>query len=213
MGSFSNTVFSILLGWIQVLVSMIWSAFTAEGGTSVLQFIGNNWILITVILCAVGLAADFTVYLFRWQPYKVWKTFWRHLKKKKENAAPDGSAEQEEPRFQEETVFRFSSNRTDPRTEEPDDDLERWRDKEELPEENQIPATVTPAGYVVPEDSPYRKPANRRRRRIRINDLLGDSDDGGELHYYAPRPVIDQKEAYHAPVYPENWTGGRGEDS
>ena len=65
MGSFANTVFSILLGWLQGLVAMIWSALTAEGGDAFLQFIAKNWIIITIFLCAVGVAADFIVYFFR----------------------------------------------------------------------------------------------------------------------------------------------------
>ena len=79
MGSFANTVFSILLGWLQGLVAMIWSALTAEGGDAFLQFIAKNWIIITIFLCAVGVTADFIVYFFRWEPYKVWKTFWRRI--------------------------------------------------------------------------------------------------------------------------------------
>ena len=50
MGSFANTVFSILLGWLQGLISIIWSALTAKGGESFFQFIGDNWIKITLIL-------------------------------------------------------------------------------------------------------------------------------------------------------------------
>ena len=65
MGSFANTVFSILLGWMQSLISMIWSALTVRNENSFLHFIGKNWIIITVVLCAVGLLADFAVYLFR----------------------------------------------------------------------------------------------------------------------------------------------------
>ena len=64
MGSFANTVFSILLGWLQGLISIIWSALTDKGGESFFQFIGDNWIKITLILCAVGLIADFAVYFF-----------------------------------------------------------------------------------------------------------------------------------------------------
>ena len=95
-------------------------------------------------------------------------------------------------------VFRFAEIVGDgePETVEPD-----------------IPAEITKAGYSVPADSPYRNPASRgRRRRFRVS-LLGDSRDEGEIHYFAPRPMIDKKDAYNAPVYPEKWTGSREEDS
>ena len=66
-------------------------------------------------------------------------------------------------------------------------------------------AEITKAGYTVPLDSPYRKPGSRPgRRRLRVN-LLGDADEEGEIHYYAPRPIVDHRGAYHAPVYPEGW--------
>ena len=211
MGSFANTVFSALLGWLQILISMIWSAFTSEDGSSFLQFIGNNWIWIAAVLCATGLIADFAVYFFRWQPYKVWKTFLRHLRGKDEASAAEN---EEEDRPRTEVVFRFSSNRAAERAEETGDGLERWQEPEPVHEEPEIRGTVTKAGYIVPEDSPYRRPVNNRRnRRIRINSLLGDPDEEEGFHYFAPRPVIDQKEAYRAPVYPEKWTGSRDEDS
>ena len=122
MGSFANTVFSALLGWLQILISMIWSAFTSEDGSSFLQFIGNNWIWIAAVLCATGLIADFAVYFFRWQPYKVWKTFLRHLRGKDEASSAEN---EEEDRPRTEVVFRFSSNRAAERAEETGDGLER----------------------------------------------------------------------------------------
>ena len=221
MGSFANTVFSILLGWLQGLISMIWSAMTARDGNSFFQFLGNNWIKITVILCFAGLIADFAVYFFRWAPYKVWRTFWRHLKGGKTEA---DSGQAPEPAAEPEFVFRKDreqdpgyARRRKPQepdfmeTEEPDE-LSRWREREPETEEEPVPVEITKAGYAVPADSPYRKPENRsRRRRFRIN-LLGDTEEDSEIHYYSPRPMMDQKEAYHAPVYPEKWTGSRDQN-
>ena len=230
MGSFANTVFSILLGWLQGLISIIWSALTDKGGESFFQFIGDNWIKITLILCAVGLIADFAVYFFRWAPYKVWRTFWRHLKGRKDGTNERNSDRETAPAFpgrreyapadcftdpDEETVYReeprsYRTAYVD--TEEPDE-LQRWRDGEPETVEPDIPAEITKAGYSVPADSPYRNPDSRgRRRRFRVS-LLGDSRDEGEIHYFAPRPMIDKKDAYNAPVSPEKWTGSREEDS
>ena len=42
MGSFANTVFSLLLGWLRGLISLIWSALTAEGGETFFTFIEQN---------------------------------------------------------------------------------------------------------------------------------------------------------------------------
>ena len=216
MGSFANTVFSILLGWLQGLISIIWSALTDKGGESFFQFIGDNWIKITLILCAVGLIADFAVYFFRWAPYKVWRTFWRHLKGRK-----DGTNERNEDREESQVSpgrreYAPAGYFADPDEEtgyleEPKGCRTVYGEPETV--EPDIPAEITKAGYSVPADSPYRNPDSRgRRRRFRVS-LLGDSRDEGEIHYFAPRPMIDKKDAYNAPVYPEKWTGSREEDS
>lgn len=206
MGSFANTVFSILLGWMQGLISAIWSAFTGKEGESFFQFIGNNWIKIAVILCAVGAIADFSVYFFRWQPYKVWRSFWRRLKNKGETPVEAGNEPQEE--WKNDGADEPEERELSPRRQaEPDtdDDLSRWKVSEKEMPEAEPEAEITKAGYTVPLDSPYRKPGSRPgRRRLRVN-LLGDADEEGEIHYYAPRPIVDHREAYHAPVYPEGW--------
>lgn len=255
MGSFLNTVFSILLGWIKGLVSMIWSAFNGQEGESILQFIGKNWIVITAIICGVGLIADFLVYLFRWEPYKVWKTFWRKLRKKNsevipeaaseyfaegsretEPAAPEFFDETETEAFQEEYEGSYVSQENEEYNgaynEEygeqisQEDELYRWREKPDIPESSEIPVHMVPevtrAGYVVPADSPYRRPATaseydqeinsnstQPRRRRRFSGLLGDSGDEEEYRYFAPKPIVDQRDAYRAPVYPEKWNESR----
>ena len=114
---------------------------------------------------------------------------------------------------EEEDRYRSGKAGTDCGENEETDDLHRWREDETEAGQPEVPAEITKAGYSVPADSPYRNPENcGRRRRFRVS-LLGDSQDDGEIHYYAPRPMIDQKDAYNAPVYPEKWTGSREEDS
>ena len=102
MGSFANSLFTILLGWLQGAVSAVWNAFTTENGNSFFTWIGKNWLLIAGVLCLTGLAADLCVYLFRWKPYKVWKSFFRRER------------ENEEPEQEEELSFRPAAERTEP---------------------------------------------------------------------------------------------------
>ena len=97
---------------------------------------------------------------------------------------------------------------------------------------------VTNAGYIVPADSPYRKPAQkknltddtkneydysskegimnpapiapRRRRKINVSELFTDPEE--ELHRFdAPQQMIDSRKAYRNPVYPSGWK--KNEDS
>lgn len=233
MGSFANTVFSILLGWMQSLISMIWSALTVRNENSFLHFIGKNWIIITVIICAAGLLADFVVYLFRWQPYKVWRSFW--MRHKKGNLPEEEQTSYvSDPAVPNPGKGPAPEQKTTEDIPEPDapeyyesNDLERWEEPEQ-PEEEIPPAEITRAGYTVPMDSPYRRPGsvyeqetdpenrlpdrNARRRRIRLSSFLGDSGEEDGFHYVAPKPIIDQKEAYHEPVYPNKWKNREGNE-
>ena len=96
MGSFANTLFTIMLGWIQAAASAIWSAFTTENGGSFLQWIGRNWIILAVILCVIGMVIDFGIYLLRWRPMRVWKSFFNRLRRREEDPE-EPQADAEEP--------------------------------------------------------------------------------------------------------------------
>lgn len=166
MGSFANTLFTILLGWLQGAVSAVWSAFTSEKGNGFLTWIGDHWILLAGILCIIGLAADLGVYLMRWKPLKVWKSFlFRNRDEEGEpevrrKPAPAPKAYQRTfSHPAEETVPEPAAEKRQERYEAPD--LSQWEEEPsaEQPEIQEQPAMVTGAGYVVPADSPYRRPA------------------------------------------------------
>lgn len=226
MGSFANTVFSILLGWLQGLIAMIWAALTSKGGDAFLQFIAHNWIYIAAFLCVIGVAADFVVYLFRWEPYKVWRTAWNQKKNRKQTKEtaesidaeplPERTSLPEEKEMNGRETYGEDGREEPADLPEETDDLYRWREHESEEPEAEVPAEVTKAGYTVPADSPYRRPEsrddarNRRRRRIRIN-LLGDSDEE-DYHYITPEPIVDHRDAYYAPVYPKNWNNGEADN-
>ena len=88
MGSFANTIFRLMLGWLQGIVSSVWSAFTSEKGGSFFTWLGKYWIPIAAILCIVGLVSDLGIYIVRWKPYKVWKSFFTRGKKEEEETVP-----------------------------------------------------------------------------------------------------------------------------
>ena len=236
MGSFANSIFRIMNGWLRTAASAVWSAFSSDSRGSLLEWIGKHWILLAVILCLVGVAADLCVYLFRWQPYKVWASFFRRIRKQ----APE-EAEAEQPEEEEENslaaaaeraaaqpVRRTPESRRNPAAydDEPEADLRRWFREEDTGKSAPQPAAwvqVTRAGYSIPEDSPYRRPAGAEpyrheereqtrdriaraiqpKRRRRVARLFTDVDPYAELQ--APQEVIDRKEAYHRPVYPKEW--------
>jgi len=246
MGSFANTLFTIMLGWIQAAASAIWSAFTTENGGSFLQWIGRNWIILAAILCVIGMVIDFGIYLLRWRPVRVWKSFFRRLR--------HGKEENEEPEQALETPAAATAGRLFRNEEEPaqrsdslpltaeaaPEDFSRWAQEEPEPaaepEAVQKRPIITGAGYTVPADSPYRRPAaeapaetlaeeqpavgpeirpeimtqRKRRRRLIVGDLFADPEE--ELYQYErPQQLIDKDKAYRQPVYPRNWKKDEGE--
>ncbi len=229
MGGFANTVFSVLLGWLQTLAAMIWYALTNEKG-SLLRWIGEHWIVLAAVLCAVGLIADLCVYLARWEPFRVW---WSFFHRKEFRAVGSGATlPREQPGTYPDPAGTepaagplFAANRA----ETPKADYRNYRNEpENAPEPVDDTGWEAPAPRYIPEDSPYRRPVpaapaepaeteevsntqrhmeqvmRPRRRRIRVSGLLGDPDEGQAL-YSPPRPVIDKNEAYHPPVYPRKW--------
>lgn len=170
MGSFANSLFTLLLGWLQGIVSAIWSAFTSQNGSSMLKWIGQHWIVLAAILCIIGLVVDLSVYIIRWKPFRVWRSFFN--KKDSENEPEYTDSKTVRPVFRreepvhmkqgenDEPVFRKRADR------ESEPDFSQWEPEEELPEPEHVPQvkeppTITNAGYVVPADSPYRRPADQ----------------------------------------------------
>ena len=244
MGSFANTLFTIMLGWIQAAASAIWSAFTTENGGSFLQWIGRNWFILAVILCVIGMVIDFGIYLLRWRPVRVWKSFFRRLQHGKEEAEePEQTVETPAPaggHFRNEEEPARQSDSLPLTAEAEPEDFSRWAQEE--PEPIPVPETmlkrpiITGAGYTVPEDSPYRRPAaemptepiieerrtdepenrpeimtqRKRKRRLIVGDLFTDPEE--ELYQYErPQQLIDKDKAYCQPVYPRNWKKDEGE--
>ena len=221
MGSFANALFTALLGWTRTVVSALWAFITNDQGSGLLTWIGRNWLFLAAVLCAIGLIADLVIYLARWRPDLVWKSFWRrrnHKDIETEESLQEAPAQPEKPA----PIRRRTA----------DDELARWvREPEPSgkgPEAVQG-SIVTSAGYIVPEDSPYRRPAEkekertedadtfptpessprvmqtpRRRRKINVNDLFSSPEE--ELYEFdAPQQLIDRKKAYRDPVYPRGW--------
>ena len=71
MGTLADSLFNLLMGWVRALVNAIWALFTTDH-TTLLEFLGKNWVLIVVVILAAGLSIDWLVWLIRWQPYHLW---------------------------------------------------------------------------------------------------------------------------------------------
>ena len=238
MEGFSISVFKLTLGWSRNVVQTVWNGIFDPLSGGFVSWIGDHWLLLFLILCITGAVLDLLVYFFRWRPLQVWKSYFRRRKLRKNGGiSPTSTHEEsdgERTGGEYQPVFAANAYHDEPYTaieteKSPateTDDLERWREPENEPYPEDTPDEITPAGYSVPMDSPYRRPAadrrpdimheyagrnpdlsgGRRRRRRSISGLFGGDEDEIQL-YEPPQPVIDSREAYHAPVYPKNWTG------
>ena len=78
MGTLADSLFTVLMGWVRALVSAFWALFSSED-TTILEFLGRNWLIIAVVLIAAGLVIDWLIWLIRWQPYHLWAQRARRL--------------------------------------------------------------------------------------------------------------------------------------
>lgn len=91
MGTVTDSLFSVLMGWVRGLVDALWALFSSDH-TTALEFFGKNWLLIAGVIIAAGLVIDWVIWLLRWQPYHLWAQRARRLLRIEE---PEG--EEEEP--------------------------------------------------------------------------------------------------------------------
>lgn len=100
MGSFANAMFSVLLGWLRNFASWLWRLVTSADAGAWMGWVLDNWLPLTVLLCLGCLVVDFLVYLVRWQPYRVWRSFFRR-------ARDDDEGEEAPPAAQEGPVRQW----------------------------------------------------------------------------------------------------------
>lgn len=186
MGSFANTLFSVLLGWVQNAVAWLWQLAGREDAGSFMGWVLDHWLMLAVLLCAAGVVIDFVVYLLRWQPWRVWRSFWGRLLSGDEEEAAEPVAE-EAPVVPRQWVYADGSTAIEappqPAAVQP-----AVPDMEEL----QLDAPVRPVRRVIP--------ARRSRRR---------AADGSQ-EYLLP-DLGGEKQAYHQPYYPPQWNTGAQE--
>ena len=82
MGGYAQFCIRTLIGWLKTIASQMWVLFSGQNSGGLLGWVSNHWKVICIGLCVVGTLADLTVYIFRWEPIKVWKSYFRRRKNK-----------------------------------------------------------------------------------------------------------------------------------
>jgi len=70
--SFAENVLQLLLGWLQSLMSGVWSLFSGGSGGIMIRWLSENWLSLLLLFLAAGVILDAVVYLFRWRPFWWW---------------------------------------------------------------------------------------------------------------------------------------------
>jgi hypothetical protein len=73
---FADRLFAILLGWTGVLFNGIWNLVT-NNSAGVSGFLQRFWLPLILILLVFGTVFDYVIWLIRWRPYFVWRTWFR----------------------------------------------------------------------------------------------------------------------------------------
>lgn len=209
MNGYANVLLTTLLAWMQGMARSLWQLISGQED-NLLALIADNWVILTVLLCAVGLIIDTVVYLVRWRPYLVWASFFRRMARHKQ---------QEEARPVRQWVYADGSARTE--------QVEAEEAPEAAPMVVPLPVTSAPEQAVQaaepelapvppvlseePVVMPVRQRRTQRHRAVqgagrRIAQLLAPPDDEDELpRYHAPQMPVEKEQAYHAPYIPPQW--------
>ncbi|QUA53942.1 hypothetical protein [Aristaeella lactis] len=217
MGSLANSIFRLMLGWIQGIAAALWSAFTSEKGGSVFAWFGKHWIPIAIVLCVIGLVSDLCVYLVRWKPFRRWFGFLRHEKveEKEVRIRPVTRKETETVPVREEEAEQPAQPRRRRRTAEYAESTENGHAY--IPSEHaSMPETVNERGYEPPvQPRNNRQPeyaAERNPERPgRAESYSADEPDFSKwqvkpaaaeqkVNEELPTPATVTKAGYHVPA-------------
>ncbi|MCH5286297.1 MAG: hypothetical protein J1E43_02655 [Christensenellaceae bacterium] len=216
MGNFANTLFSSLLGWLRSAAAWLWSFLNDPESGGFIVWMADNWLPLIILLCAACMLIDFLVYLLRWQPYKVWASFFRRVfghdtepddsqRIRRRWIHADGTTSIEEvdaaevmpdpepavftAQPEEESISARYTRFARPQTEP----VFAQPTSEPQPEPAPMPAEE-PAEIA---ERPARPAVGRRRRYVGADEEL-------PLRY-APPPASEDAPAYHEPYYPPQW--------
>ncbi len=235
MGSLANSLFQFFLGWIRILISSLWESVTTSSRGSLLGWIGDHWIVLLISICVIGAVTDLVVYLFRWRPYRVWKSFFRRIRKRREEKKTAGSekdvlseeayeaSDVSEVSFRQNMIRDENDEMMPPEAEEEPrawtwDEPDSGRKNPSVTAEEPGIQTAYAMGARAPESGEdpgvtarFEQAIRPRRRRARMKDLF--NEERTEPEYTAPQELIDRREAYHSPVYPRSWKGNNNTES
>lgn len=175
VGSFADSMWHFLLGWMQGAANTLWDVLTREYEGGLLAWMAENWLPLVVLLCAAGMAVDWVIYIIRWRPFEVWRSFFRRMLR--------GHDEwQSRSRLIRRWVYADGTE-----MEEQIGEVSVRRQEEAPPE---------------PEPAPHESAAPRLRRLFQQAAQQMNDDDQKPITYEAAPPARDREKVFRSPCLP-----------
>ena len=74
MNAFADWLFGALFGWMGSAANGAWNALVNAGG-GISSFFTKYWFLLLLAAVIIGTVLDYAVWLIRWRPYLVWRSW------------------------------------------------------------------------------------------------------------------------------------------
>ena len=74
MNVIADRLFSLLLGWTRGLFNNLWNLVTNHS-SGIAGFLERFWLPLILLLLLIGTAADYIIWLIRWRPHWVWRSW------------------------------------------------------------------------------------------------------------------------------------------
>ena len=209
MGSLADSLFRLMLGWLQGIVAALWSAFTTEKGGSVFAWFGRYWIPLAIVLCVIGLVSDLCVYLVRWKPFRRWFGFLRHdREEEKETRIRTVARKETEPVPVREEAAKQSAQ---PRHKRRMTDNAESTDDEQIripTEHDYIPETVNEREYEQPVHTRNNRQTDYTAERNPERSVRAESysADGPDLSKWQEKPAAAEHKVNEEPPAPATVT-------
>jgi len=196
MNDLSNSLLSLLLGWLRGIFSSLLKIVQGSG-VSFLSWMSRRWFILAGVLVIAGLTVDALIYLLRWRPQYVWRSRLYRLFHRRDSLLDETQFSQGyETGLQD---FNFADTPIPGLNEQEDPGQEVY----DLYLSEQQPYAAAAEEEALPVEERRRRSDRHNRRALRLSGRfhLPDLSETGQHSAY-PEPPIDVRSAFHQPVYP-----------
>lgn len=211
MNAFADTLLTFLLGWVKGLAQRVMGFVTGGEGAGFLVWLGDHWLGVVLVICLGGIVIDILVWLLRWRPDLVWSTRLRHVREKLSGQKMRAGEEWDFYQGYEDAVPMLDDGM--PYFQQEYDEAPAQEDYQQQEYWYELENPVQPEAPVYEYPPADKTPSPRRRRSEkyqkekvnpldRLRDKLMSTDDDENAMLDGLPPIVDSKQAFHEPIYP-----------